>query len=162
TRCADDTQYELPVPELVEEEIIGPILDGEVLSQPVFLAADRAEAPAVLAGVPELSLAFFYAPLSREPVELDPGADREDRDESFGATGSVRDAGTGRLFAVGAPEQGHVWLFRMADEEDRHAELLGCLGGIAGFGRSLASGRVDDDDNDDLIVADEGNVSVLS
>ncbi len=160
-RCAGSTQFELPVPDEVDSEIIEPILDGYPVGDVVFLAADRAEAPAVVAGVPDVQMAFFYPPLSRTPIQLTPGGD--DRDETFGKTVAVLRAGDQRVFAVGAPEQGHVWLFRTAEVDDEvRAMPLGCLGGISGLGRTLASGRVDDDDVDDLAIADDTNVTVLS
>ena len=160
-RCADDTQFELPVPDLVEEELIRPILDGETIPEPVMLAVDRAEAPALLAGVPSLATAFFYAPLSRAPVELE--SPSNEVDESFGSAVAVLDADGDRLFAVAAPEQGNVWLFRMVGTgATARGEPIGCLGGISGLGRALSAGRVDEDEFDDLVIADEKNVTVLA
>jgi hypothetical protein len=76
-------------------------------------------------------------------------------------TGKAADGGPEtlgrRLVAVGAPGAGHVWLF-----SGETGQAVGCLGGIEGLGRALASGRVDDDDVDDLVVADATNVTVVS
>jgi hypothetical protein len=60
-----------------------------------------------------------------------------------------------RIYAVGAPAADHVWLYRGADR-------VGCLGGTPELGRALASGDVDNDGIDDLVVSDRFNVHVIS
>ena len=157
SRCADHTQFELPVPDEVDDKIIEPLLDGEVEPNPVRLAADRAPAPAVVAGAPSLALAFYYAPLSREPVMLEPAGEP---DESFGTAVAVLKTDTEqRVFAVAAPEAGEVWLFKTVGQR---AANIGCLGGFAGFGRTMIGGNVDADEFDDLAIADQTNVTVVS
>jgi hypothetical protein len=49
-----------------------------------------------------------------------------------------------------------VWLFRGTD-----GKPVGCLGG-PGLGLALASGHVDGDESDDLVVSDGTNVTVIS
>jgi hypothetical protein len=158
-RCEDDTQFVLPVPEQVEREIIEPYLELESLPGVVHLAVDRAEAPAVLAGVPLLGLAFFYSPLSRTPVPLPAAAN--DLGDSYGNAVAVLRAASDRVFAVAAPESGQVWLFKL-QREAAAATPIGCLGGITGFGRALAGGLVDADEFEDLVVSDAHNVTVFS
>jgi hypothetical protein len=52
-----------------------------------------------------------------------------------------------------------VWLYRATEDS---AVLTGCLGPLPGFGRSLASGDVNEDGQDDLVVADDALVTVFS
>jgi hypothetical protein len=114
-----------------------------------------------VAGAKNQGLAWFYGSESLTPVELIPTTPPEEGDEYGAAVASVRvSAAASRVLAVGAPGAGQVWLFR--SEGATSVSPVGCLGGPALFGRTLASGRVDDDDVDDLVVADETNVSVFS
>jgi hypothetical protein len=163
-RCLDDTQFELPVPEVVDEEIIQTMLRNNELPQnSVMLAADRMWAPAVAAGVPSLATAFYYAPLSRNPVALD--VPDGNPDASYGSAVAVlaNASDDERVIAVSAPDAGQVWLYKTEqDGNDSLGVPVGCLGGITGLGRTLASGRVDEDEFDDLLIADDKNVSVVS
>lgn len=173
-RCGDDVNYELPVPDSVFPYVIGPALVGEPPDEGIFLSTDRAEAPAVVAGVPSRQVAFYYEPLddgavARGRVPRDLPFPGDHLDESYGTTmASIRIPG-GRVFAVGAPEEQHVWLFRWR-EGDEQASFIGCLGGTAGFGRTLGGGRVwppaDGDDEtdefDELIVSDATKVTVFN
>jgi hypothetical protein len=158
TRCTDSVEYILPVPDSLQSALDRALEDerGNV----VELASDRDREPAVIAGWPAQQAAWFYPPRSDEPAELIPPG--SDPDESYGATVAVARVDEARILAVGAPEQGHVWLFR-SDPEEEAATLtpFGCLGGPPDFGRALAVGPVNDADGDELIVADATNVSVF-
>jgi hypothetical protein len=159
-RCLSTVEYTLTVPPPVLKKLI----KDEVLLQdapaPLGLSTDKADAPALIAGASSTRLAWFYPPLSTKPTQLvAPG----EADESFGASvavlrlGGDADAGPSeRLLAVGAPAAGHVWLFRGSD-----GLPVGCLGS-PGLGLALASGRVDTDVSDDLVVSDGTNVTVIS
>ncbi len=107
------------------------------------------KAPALLAAAS--GKAWAYGPLSLAFVELDPGEAHAD----LGAALAVTRAAGVRRYAVAAPSAGKVFLF----EED--GTLAGCFSGAAGFGRSLAAGDVNGDGDDELLVADEANVSVV-
>ncbi|MCW5789065.1 MAG: FG-GAP repeat protein [Polyangiaceae bacterium] len=158
-RCRDQTEYALPVPEDVDRHLIQPALRGE---EPIalYLAADKDELASVIAGAPEQvpALAWFYPPDSMTPISLPPPR----ADLSFGkAVASARISGGGRLLAVAAPGEGNVYLYRWRPGQ-AEAALLGCLGGQAGLGRALATGRVTPDAVDDLVVSDDRTVYVLN
>jgi len=158
--CEDDVEYTLPAPEAVKTALIDPVIEaGETAS--VVLYADRGEPPSLLVGSATKQLAWVYGPASMDPVQLSlPGT----ADKSFGAQVATLRVQSGFIFAVAAPEQGHVWLFKNDGPTVTTDSVasIGCLGGIAGFGRSLAAGRVDSDDQDELVVADDVNVSVFN
>jgi hypothetical protein len=67
---------------------------------------------------------------------------------------------TGRIYAVGAPQSGRVWLFH-ASSDDQSVASLGCVSGGSGFGRTLAAGDVDGAPGDELVVAEDADVVVL-
>lgn len=161
-RCADKTEYTLPVPPVVLDRLIKKAVLLNTAAEPLVLFTDRAEAPALVAGAKSKKLAWFYGPLSAKPVLLQPPVDSEERGGDYGAAvASVRVGDTdGRVLAVGAPEADRVWLFR--SENGRAADPVGCLGGPTAFGRLLTSGDVDGDGIDDLVIADSTNVSVVS
>lgn len=156
-RCNDDTEYALTsVPDAFLNGVVLPtISQGE--PGRVVLAADASVAPAVVAGAPTVTSAWFYweRSLTHQPL-VPPGATR---DPSYGAAVASVRLGQGRAFAVSAPEVGHVWLFRSRDGVE--VELLGCLGQGRGFGRTLAAGPVVGG-VDDLVIAGESSVLVIS
>lgn len=130
-------------------------------NQPLWLSSDRG-GQWLLASLGAQNRAWYYVAnetASPSPVTLSrpPGSG-----ESFGSRNVVlrtAEGTDGRLFAVSAPDEGQVWLFRAGEES---AVLTGCLGERPGFGRSLASGDVDEDGNDDLVVAEDDFVTVFS
>jgi hypothetical protein len=157
-RCHDGTEFTLDVPDRVFDELI----EGSVLLQdqadPFVLATDKDPSAALIAGASKQGLAWYYGSESVRPVMLTPSGEPG---ESYGAAVAVaRLAGGARLLAVGAPGASRVWLFR--SETGDRAEPVGCLAGPAAFGRRLATGRVDGDDVDDLLIVDATNVSVYS
>ncbi len=157
-RCASNLEYALDVPPSVLSGFILPTLRKDERGI-VSLASDKDEAPAVIAGAPVIAKAWYYWSESLDPVELVPASPRVDA--SFGATvASVRLGGGARVFAVAAPEQGHLWLFRSTDGQT--VQRLGCLASAPGFGKALASGPVQGAGVDDLVVSDSGVVTVLS
>jgi hypothetical protein len=98
---------------------------------------------------------WYYPPNPLPPGELNlpPSVS----DPGIGTTIAVLRLADGeRLFALGAPKAGHVWLWHSSKG------LVGCIGGLPGLGRALASGPVDRDGSDDLVVSDDYNVSVIS
>jgi len=166
-RCQDFVNFTFGVPASVQSKLVQEVFANR-RPEPLVLATDKGVLPAFAAGAMSQELAWFYRPRSTVPVELvAPGS----ADEGYGAAVAVLrlepDSGTAedgspetlgrRLVAVGAPGAGHVWLFGAET-----GQAVGCLGGIEGLGRTLASGRVDDDDVDDLVMPDKTNVTVIS
>jgi len=156
-RCEDNTEYTLDAPAGRVADAIAWSLDKRE-SDLITLAADGDDAPLLVAGLPSVRAAWYYPPLSHASVRLVPPTD--EADQSYGATLAVARVGAERVIAVGAPEQDHVWLFRVGHDSDA-ATAIGCLGGPAGFGRTLAAGPVNKDSDDDLVIADDTNVSVF-
>ncbi|MEZ4370920.1 MAG: FG-GAP repeat protein [Polyangiaceae bacterium] len=157
-RCLDQTEYALGVPDGVKNALVDPVLQsGE--GQPVYLAADKDSQASVIAGAPGQTppLAWFYPPDSMTPIELLPSAN----DPSYGSAVASLRVPDGRVLAVGAPNENHVYLFHWKTGETA-ARLVGCLGGPENFGRALAAGRVNaGDETDELVVADSVNVHVF-
>lgn len=166
-RCQDFANFTFGVPDSVQSELVQEVFANRQ-PEPLVLATDKGDLPAFAAGAKRQGLAWFYRPRSTVPVELvAPGA----ANDGYGAavavlrmepdTGTAEDGGPEtlgrRLVAVGAPGAGNVWLF-----SGETGQAVGCLGGIEGLGRTLASGHVDDDDVDDLVMADATKVTVVS
>lgn len=158
-RCLNKVEYALEIPDGVRQFVLDPVLDGDRERLETFvMTSDASETPALLAGVPFARRAWFYPPGEVDFVSLATPGD----DESFATTLAVlriEGADDARIFAVGAPDEGHVWLFR--SDDGASAFPIGCLGGVPGFGRTLASGFVDDDATDELVVADDFNVTIF-
>lgn len=127
-------------------------------NQPLYLSSDRGSQPWLLAALQNQNAAWYYPALEPRPIRL---STPESSGSSFGAANAVlrTEDDTTRLFAVSEPEAGAVWLYRGGEEE---ANSIGCLGPRQSFGRALASGRVDEDEFDDLVVAEEDLVTVFS
>jgi hypothetical protein len=162
-RCEDHYEFALDVPAIARTSLIDPVL-GSKDPKPVALTADRQKGASVV-GASSSQLAWAYGPTSLVPVELVPAGTP---DKSYGDRVAVLRVADGFVFAVAAPAQGHVWLFRSKDASSTDASVsaanlvaIGCLGGISGFGRALAAGRVDRDEQDELVIADTANVSVF-
>lgn len=156
-RCADTTEFTFPVPERVRSSFLDFAIEN-AQSEIVSITADRAEAPAILVSAPRVSSAWFYAPETADPLEL--LAPDADSDPSYGKTIAVLRVGEARVFAVGAPDTGKVWLFK--HDGVAPPSYVGCLGTAPRFGRTLSAGTVDRDPDDDLVVADAATVSVFS
>lgn len=152
-RC-DAVSVTQPVPEVVEAALTE-VFEGAAEPPELFAASDREEEPTLLAATPRAKSAWFYPPLESVPQELVPP---RAPGEQYGRAVAVVGISGGRIFAVGDPGKSEVWLYRWLGEEP---EVLGCLGGAAGLGRSLAAGRIDEDDEEELVVADNGDVWIL-
>lgn len=129
-------------------------------NQPLWFSSDAA-GEWLLASLGEQNRAWYYV-TNASPSPPATGLSRpEAAGESFGRRNAVLDIGEeeARLFAVSSPEEGQVWLYRAERDE---AVLAGCLGERPGFGRALASGDVDEDGMDDLVVAERDLVTVFS
>jgi hypothetical protein len=159
-RCNDAFEFALATPDGVELPVQPPsqLLDEEQTVPELYLASDADEAPSLLAVTPTFGRAWFYEPLSTTPIDLTPSAEPG---PDFGRSLAVARIADGRIYAVGDPERGEVWLFRSRASD---VETLGCLGNAAAtsFGRSLAAGPIDSVSGDELVIADGANVTVLS
>lgn len=130
----------------------------------VSFAADSAEQPLLMTGSAALETAWYYPPGFSQPVTLQPAPGVAT--ESFGSSVAVvrlgSDRFSSRLLAVGAPTRGEVWLFRSEFPQPEEPKRVGCLGPRKAFGRNLASGDVNGDGVDELLVADEQFVTAFS
>jgi hypothetical protein len=159
-RCADNTEFAYPMPERLRATFTDFSIDNNQ-SEVVVIQADRADSPAFVASAPKEQAAWYYAPESAVPVDLMLPDGMEE--PGFGKALAVLRVGEARLFAVGAPDSGRVRLFRHEDAQPPVPPVyVGCLGETSRFGRTLAAGQIDNDDDDDLLVADAVNVTVFS
>jgi hypothetical protein len=167
-RCADGTEYTLGVPSTVEQEVIQNelILQGDSAIATIRMSTDKDEVAALVAGAPDQKLAWYYPPDKyyspggkAQPISLIAPVRSGKPEDKYGASSAIvrlgGDAGA-RVVAVGSPDAGHVWLFGGGGAP------IGCLGGPSHFGRTLAAGHVDADDVDDLVIADDAFVTVIS
>ncbi len=145
----------LPVPSAFDEELSDALSDSR--PSVVALATDGAETAALLVGASDVQLAWLYPTTREDPLLLAPPGTA---DESYGRHVAVASLGDERLYAVAAPEEGHVYLF--GGEAGTEPVYRGCIGGSEGFGRTLAVGRVTGGSAPELLVADASNVHVLS
>lgn len=160
--CQDGAAFARQVPE--------PYFDGVEFAlrtdqnETVAMAGDGAESPALVVGAPsalKTGRAWYYLPDASDPVLLAPVGTTA---SGYGSkVAAVALGGDSWLFAVSAPNDGQLHLFR-ADGGEPH--YLGCLGGNLGFGRTLATGYVraggkDSGEPPELIVADYDKVSVF-
>jgi hypothetical protein len=157
-RCGNGVEFALPVPDGVDVPLGIPsvaIEAGEAVQQ-LVLATDADEAPSLLASSPSQARAWRYEPLTDVPEELTAPSTVG---PAFGSSLAVAREPDARVYAVGDAEAGEVWLFRAATGEA--AQPLGCLAS-AGLGRGLAAGPVDGAEGDELLLADDEGVLLVS
>lgn len=152
TRCQDGTQFVLPVPDDVRDGLFE--ADGN--DPGVRLAVGAGPEQALLAATAHQARAWFYEPLSGDPVDLQTPASAGD---DFGAAVAVLVGPTVDLLAVSAPESGQIWIY---ERDGSAATLVGCLGDERGAGSLLAAGDVDGDGASDLLAALGDTVVVYS
>lgn len=169
-RCIDNVEYVMDVPEGA-----GKLLDFSIKNgQPTQFrfGADRGPDPGLLATADEETDTWYYPPLTRtKPKELLNPADSKGR-WTKNKTRTLAIARVGgddpkkpeepklKLLAIGTEEESSVRLF--LDSDDGAApSYIGCLGGTSGFGRALATGRVDEDYTQELVVSDDHLVYVF-
>jgi hypothetical protein len=153
TRCADNFRFVYPVPSDVRALLGAPRADG---ARGLKLANNRGPDQLVVAVTQGHARAWFYEPLGNVPLDLvtptDAGAD-------FGDSVAVAHVQDGHLVAIAASAAAEVWLYLVVGDV---ATQLGCLTGPPGFGRELASGDVDGDGEQDLVIASEDEITIHS
>ncbi|HTA89729.1 MAG TPA: hypothetical protein VK745_09150 [Polyangiaceae bacterium] len=156
-RCEDQTEYDLTIPSAAEAALDFALENAQPDDFP--LASDRTANPSLLASSPSAHVAWFYPSRSMSFSQLAPPPGLPVADDSFGKTLSVLSIGDARIYAVGVPTQNEVLLWK--SDGSAASSYIGCLGGTAGFGRALASGKVNRDGDDDLVVSDNVDVHVI-
>jgi hypothetical protein len=156
-RCRDTTEYALTMPPAAQQLLAISIAQNQPFDHP--MATDRSDDPLLLASLPEKHLAWFYPAKSTRFSELTLPAGADIADPSFGRSLAVLAVDGGRVLALGVPGKAQVHLWKTANTSDY--SYIGCLGGADGLGRALGAGKVDRDDNDDLVVSDDSKVRVI-
>lgn len=136
------------------EETLGFALENA--TPDVLATAADASSASFVVGAASAKLAWVYGPSGTTPELLLPPMPA---DESFGAVVATATSAEALLYAVAAPGEGHVHLFRVAEEQP--PEYWGCLPGKRGFGRSLSVGLVSNDTEPELVVSEDEGVRVF-
>lgn len=159
-RCFNDVEYALPVPDAVDEFLQFSINAAQ--PTPFRFAVDPGPSPGLLATALEEDAVWYYPSLSQRFVEIANPAESRGRWETEveRKLAVARIGESTRLLAVGEPDAGAVRLFT-TDDSTAAPQYVGCIGGTAGFGRALATGRVGTDDADELVIADDVHVFVF-
>ena len=156
-RCQDASEYTLDMPTAAQKDLAFTLGKNQPNDYP--LAADRTDDPVLLVTFPAQRLAWFYPSKSIKFSELAPAPDELIDDDTFGSKTTVLTVGDVRVFAIAVPKKSEVLLWKT--DGGNGSVYLGCLGGISGMGRALASGPVNDDSDDDLVLSDDSNVHVI-
>ncbi len=155
--CPDANAYTLRMPQPAQDLLAMAIAQNQPRDFP--MATDRNRDPVLLASLPEKHLAWFYPQKSTTFSELPLPDGAQVDDASFGRALAVLAVAGGHVLALGVPGKSQVFLWKTA--AGTGASYLGCLGGRQGMGRALASGKVNSDGSDDLVVSDESQVHVI-
>ena len=156
-RCVDGTEYPLAVPTAAQSLLAFEFQNRQTYDYP--MATDRSDDPLLLVSLPFNHAAWFYPPSSTQFGELSAPTGLPVDDPTFGRSLTVLTAGATRVLALGVPGKSEVLLWKTAGGTE--SSYIGCLGGISGLGRALASGNVNRDDIADLVVSDDVNVNVI-
>lgn len=153
TRCDNGLQFVFPVPSDTEA---GLSAEASEPARELVLATNRSGPQLLLAATSAQGRAWFYEPLTGTPLDV---PEPTTSPASFGSRVAVARTASGHLLAVSAPDEAQVWLYRAVGSS---IEAIGCLSGGERFGRTLVSGDVDGDGNDDFVVADDEIVAAYS
>src|SRR5690606_26388777 len=127
TRCDDGSQFVYSVPADVRAGLSA--AQDRQNPRALQLATNRGTPQLIAAATKAQRRAWFYPPLSGDPIDIEtPAAAGED----FGAAVAVMRVSGAHLLAVAAPSSEEVWLYRV---EDGSIVGLGCLRGENSFGR---------------------------
>ncbi len=145
--------YSLPLPFVADADTD----ELNLASESLPAVGSPPGATALIAGIPKLNgsasgAAVGFAAASTTPLNLVPGTNAE----TFGAAVAVFRSGGSRRFLVGAPDRGELWVFDEAGQE------VGCLSGDPEFARRVATGDVDGDGGDEVVVATATEVQVVN
>jgi FG-GAP repeat len=158
-RCRDASEYTLDMPTAAQKLLTFSIDERQPYDFP--MAVERTDHPALLvtlAADPDIRAAWFYPPSSIKFSELSAPNKALMDDVTFGKSLAVLTTGDNRVFAIGVSGKSEVLLWK---SEGKTSSYIGCLGGTPGFGRAIAAGKVNTDDNEDLVVSDDVNVHVI-
>lgn len=144
-RAAPSTESMLPVPQLV--------FGSDTGTRPGFLASWVGERR------------FWYFPGNGdEPSEH--VAEAASASKSWGESIAVLPLGTdqysSRIVAIGARDEGEVWIYRSEFPYPGELKRVACLGPLRGLGRKLIAGDLDGDLVGDLLVVDDTHVTAFS
>lgn len=158
-RELDDVEYALAVPAGADDLLSFSIKFGQATM--FRFGADHGPDPGLLASADEQTEVWYYPPLTRDFVELSNPADSKGRwtQDKPRTLAIARVGGEAKLLAVGTPDESGVRLFLAPDGAT--PTYVGCIGGTPGFGRAFATGPVDGDDSDELIISDDSLVYVF-
>src|SRR5690606_23051861 len=110
TRCNDTSQFVYPVPSDVRAGLSA--AQDRENPRSLQLATTRGPDQLIVAATKAQKRAWFYTPLSGDPVDIEtPSAAGED----FGAAVAVMRVSGVHLLAVSAPSAEEVWLYRVED-----------------------------------------------
>lgn len=155
-RCQDQSEYTLDMPVTAQKLLTFSLAENQPYDHP--MVTDRSDSPVLLVTLPQNHTAWFYPSGSIHFSELSLPKALVD-DPSFGTSLTVLSVGSGRVFAIGVPGKSEVLLWHY--EVGTAPKYVGCLGDLPGFGRALAAGNVNADDDADLVVSDDTNVHVI-
>jgi hypothetical protein len=160
-RCKDTAEYALEMPKDANAALTFALQNSQPDNFP--LAGDRTDNPSLLASSPTARAAWFYPAQSTKFSELAVPKGLPIDDDSFGVSLAVLsmgdNLGDGRIYALGVPNKNEVLLWK--SDGGSASSYIGCLGGIPGFGRALAGGKVNSDAFADLVISDDINVHVI-
>lgn len=157
-RCKNDVEYALPIPDSAAKRLDFALSAPQ--PTPFRFAGDRGPDSSLLATADEAPAVWYYPPLSRRFVEVpNPASSRGWKTDVKRTLAVARVGESARLLAVAEPDQGTIRLF--TTDGGAEPSYVGCLGGTSRFGRSLATGKVTGDEDDELVIADDERVYVL-
>lgn len=154
TRCDDNFRFAYPVPADVRAGLAQGAEDGP--RRQLRLAANRGAEQLLVATTAAQARAWFYPPLENTPLDL---ATPSEAGGDFGSAVAVAKVEGGHLVAIAAPLSGEVWFYLINGDA---VTELGCIEGPESFGHELASGEVDGDGEQDIVIAAEDEITIYS
>ncbi len=152
--CENLQRRSLPVPDAFATWIAGPSVTSK--TQVKMSTTRRGDVQPLVAAVPDASSIWFYDGVDPLPVDLPAPPDGQ---VAGRALAIISDPAGYLVAASSVTPDNNVWLYRV--KNDRTTALVACIQGVAQFGRLLTTGQFDDDDIDDLAVADGQSVTII-
>lgn len=155
-RCDDGYQFTIPVPGDTVSALSARPSEDDDGPRGLSVTSNQEGEQILLAGASSLRRAWFYEPLSGDPIDV-PTPDGAG--DEFGATLGVLVVASGHLLAVSSPDAGQIWFYRV---NAGAADPIGCLEGEVGLGQVITAGDIDGDGEEDLLVSADGRVRAYS